>query len=101
LINSRNMGGRKMSETCKTCRKEFDSGIWRSPQFADEKVLLFCSNKCKNEYIKRKLERIKSGYPNYYKKIIKFKKETGISDFDLGKGKNETGKQCIIKWGSD
>ena len=60
-----------MSESCKTCRKEFDSGIWISPQFKDEKVLLFCSDKCKNEYIKMKLNRIKMKYPKYYDKLIK------------------------------
>lgn len=35
----------KMTETCKTCKKEYVSGIWMSPQFVDEKVLLFCSLK--------------------------------------------------------
>ena len=59
-----------MSETCKTCRKEFDSGIWMSSQFKDEKVLLFCSDKCKMKYTEMKLQRIKGNYPNYYK-IIK------------------------------
>ncbi len=59
-----------MSELCKTCHKKFDSGIWMSPQFADEKVLLFCNEKCKKEYIKMKLERIKVSYPKYYNKII-------------------------------
>lgn len=59
-----------MGEICKTCRKEFDSGIWMSPQFKDEKVLLFCSDKCKKKYIKKKLERIKVEYPNYYKKLV-------------------------------
>ena len=29
----------KMTETCKTCRKKFDSGICIAPQFADEGVL--------------------------------------------------------------
>src|SRR3989344_6892922 len=62
---------RKMSETCKTCKKEFDSGIWLAPQFADEKVLLFCSEKCKNEYLGMKLQRIKGNYPKYYDKIKK------------------------------
>lgn len=62
---------RKMREICKTCRKEFGFGIWISPQFKDERVLLFCSDKCKNEYIKMKLERIKANYPNYYDKITK------------------------------
>ena len=64
-----------MAEKCKTCKKEFNSGIWVSPQFRDEKVLLFCSNKCKNNYIRSKLERIKWNYPNYYKKIMKSLKE--------------------------
>lgn len=58
-----------MSETCKTCKKEFDSGIWISRQFKEEKILLFCSEECKNEYIKMKLERIKVNYPKYYNKI--------------------------------
>lgn len=65
-----------MSETCKTCKKDFDSGIWLAPQFADEKVLLFCSEKCKKEYLKMKLERIKSGYPKYYEKLSKSSKKT-------------------------
>lgn len=59
-----------MSEVCKTCRKRFNSGIWMSPQFNDEKVLLFCSEKCKKKYIKMKLRRIKWNYPEYYKKIM-------------------------------
>ena len=64
-----------MSETCKNCRKEFDYGIWLCPQFASEKVLLFCSEKCKNKYLKMKLERIKVNYPNFYEKIMKSSKE--------------------------
>ena len=60
-----------MTETCKTCKKEFSSGIWMSPQFIDEKVLLFCSDKCKIGYIQTKLKRIKVNYPNYYDKIMK------------------------------
>ena len=60
-----------MSEKCKTCRKEFDFGIWMSPQFIDERVLLFCSEKCKIEQIKMRLRRIKGNYPSYYKKIMK------------------------------
>lgn len=59
-----------MTEKCKNCEKEFDSGIWIAPQFPDEKVLLFCSEKCKKKYLKIKLERIKIEYPNYYEKII-------------------------------
>ena len=58
-----------MGETCKTCRKEFDSGIWISPQFNDEKVLLFCSDKCKREYIEMKLRRIKVKDPKIHTKI--------------------------------
>ena len=60
---------RKMSEICKTCRNKFDSGIWISPQFKDEKVLLFCSEKCKDKYLKMKLERIKVDYHQYYDRI--------------------------------
>jgi len=58
-----------MTETCKTCKNEFDSGIWMSSQFKDEKVFLFCSEKCKNEHIEMKLRRIKVNYPKYYEKI--------------------------------
>lgn len=61
----------EMTETCKTCKEEFNSGIWLAPQFKDEKVLLFCSDKCKNEYIRSKLERIKVDYPKYYNKLLK------------------------------
>ncbi|MBI2451620.1 hypothetical protein HYV50_00915 [Candidatus Pacearchaeota archaeon] len=64
----------KMSEICKTCKKKFDSGIWIASQFRDEKVLLFCSDKCKNEYLKMKLNRIKTEYSKYYDKIIKSSK---------------------------
>ncbi len=57
-----------MSETCKTCKEKFNSGIWLLPQFRDEKVLLFCSEKCKGKYLKMKINRIKISYPKYYKK---------------------------------
>jgi len=57
--------------SCKNCKNKFDSGIWISPQFKDEKVLLFCSNKCKSEYIQMKLRRIKEEYPKYYDKLAK------------------------------
>ena len=60
-----------ISEVCKNCRRKFDSGIWLASQFKDEKVLLFCSDKCKKRYIKNKLERIKVEYPEYYEKIRK------------------------------
>lgn len=70
-----------ISQKCKTCRKEFDSGIWIAPQFSDEKVLLFCSEKCKKEYLKGKLERIKVEYPNYYNKLKKSKKKTFLMMF--------------------
>lgn len=65
-----------MSETCKTCKKEFSSGIWLSPQFPDEKVLLFCSEACKMEYINMKLRRIKEEYPKYYDNVIKLMKSS-------------------------
>ena len=70
-----------MGEICKTCRKEFNSGIWLSPQFKDEKVLLFCSEKCKKNYIKMKLEHIKANYPDYYKRLIK--KEAKTNGFKI------------------
>jgi len=76
-----------MSEKCKACHKEFDSGIWISPQFKDERALLFCSDKCKKRYIKMKLERIKWNYPDYYKKLMSSLK-TGKQDKMLG-GKND------------
>src|SRR3989344_6059169 len=66
-----------MTETCKFCKQELNSGIWLSPQFTDEKVLLFCSEKCKEEYLKKKLERIKIEYPNYYEKIKKATENEG------------------------
>jgi len=60
-----------MSETCKNCRRKFDFGIWITPQFIDEKVLLFCSDECKINCINKKLNKIKMEYPKYYNKIIK------------------------------
>lgn len=65
-----------MSEICKTCKKKFDSGIWIAPQFADEKVLLFCSNKCKKKYLEKKLNRIKTEYPKYHEKLKKSSKKS-------------------------
>jgi ribosomal protein L24E len=62
-----------MGDKCKTCKKEFNKGIWLSPQFKDEKVLLFCSEKCKKKYLKRKLQKIKIEYPSYYNKLISSK----------------------------
>lgn len=66
---------KKMSETCKTCKEKFDFGIWIAPQFKEEGVLLFCSEKCKAEYLKMKLRRIKDEYPAYYSKIVKSAKK--------------------------
>jgi len=63
-----------MSETCKTCRKKFDSGIWLASEFKEEKVFLFCSDKCKKKYLKVKLRRIKTEYPKYYERLMKSKK---------------------------
>lgn len=65
-----------MSETCKTCKKEFTFGIWLSPQSPDEKVLLFCSEVCKKKYIEMKLRRIKEEYPKYYDKVINLVKSS-------------------------
>jgi len=78
-----------MSEKCKNCRREFNSGIWISPQFADEKVLLFCSEKCKKEYLKMKLERIKVNYPKFHEKIMQTSKNWKEGVFWKGKDKNE------------
>jgi ribosomal protein L24E len=75
----------KMSEICKTCREEFNSGIWVSPQLRDERLLLFCSNKCKERYIKMKLKRIKINYPNYYNKIINSSKDGKDNPFWIKK----------------
>ena len=77
-----------MGETCKSCGKEFKSGIWLSPQFADEKVLLFCSEKCKKEYLKLKLGRIKTEYPKYYEKLKKSMKETFFDEVLNEKNEN-------------
>lgn len=76
-----------MSEKCKTCKKEADCGIWMAPQFRDEKVLLFCCEKCRQNYIKSKLNKIKSNYPKYYKKLIKQpQKKQGFYDFEVKGG---------------
>jgi len=75
-----------MSETCKTCKKKFNCGIWLSPQFKDEKVLLFCSEKCKKKYLKMKLNRIKVSYPKYYEKLMRLKNK-GTKFEDIFKGK--------------
>jgi len=69
-----------MAETCKTCKNKFESGVFLSPQFSDEKVLLFCSDKCQDKYIKAKLERIKVSYPKYYYKLIKLSKSKENKD---------------------
>lgn len=58
-----------MKENCKTCKRECSEGIWLSPQFKNEKVLLFCGKECKKKYLLAKLERIKVNYPDYYKKV--------------------------------
>ena len=58
-----------MSEICKNCHNGFDLGIWMSPKFKDEKVLLFCSDKCKRKYLKMRLRGIKSNYLRYYEKL--------------------------------
>ena len=82
-----------MTEKCKTCHKEFNSGIWMSGQFINEKVLLFCSDKCKKRYIKKKLNRIKVGYPKYYEKLIKQpQKKEGFYDFEIKNTENKGDK---------
>jgi len=56
-------------ERCKNCGEEFDSGIWVGSQFANEKVYLFCSDKCRIEFLKCKLEKIRLEYPSFYDKL--------------------------------
>ena len=73
-----------MSEKCKTCREEFNSGIWLASQFADEKVLLFCSEECKKKYLERKLKKIKVEYPKYYDKLVKDKGMLKEELYELG-----------------
>jgi len=93
-----------MSEKCKTCKEEFDSGIWLSPQFKDEKVLLFCSEKCREEYIKMKLRRLKWNYPKYYEKVMgnirrnKFEKDVwqGWGFGGFGKNKEMEGEEKVV-----
>lgn len=68
-------------ETCKNCKNTFESGIWMSSQFKYEKVLLFCTEKCKNEYVQMKLRRIKEEYPKYYEKLAKNGEEKIIENF--------------------
>lgn len=62
-----------MGERCKECKKEIEKGIWLSPEFIEENILLFCSEKCKANYLKNKLRGIKEEYPNHYEKIKKRK----------------------------
>ena len=44
-----------------------------------------------------KLERIKVNYPSYYDKVIKYKKENGVYDFNLGKGKKWADMESVCK----
>ena len=62
-------------EKCIFCRKECSAGIWRSPQYKSEKVLLSCSADCRDKYLLMKMERIKVNYPKFYDKLIKSKKQ--------------------------
>jgi len=59
---------------CKNCQNEASSGIWVESQFKGNSPLLFCSEKCKKEFVKMKLERIKVNYPRYYEKVMKVNK---------------------------
>lgn len=58
-------------ERCKFCGEDISQGIWISSQFANEKVYLFCSDKCMKEFLIKKLEKIRVEYPGYYKKLKK------------------------------
>ena len=72
-----------MGEKCKQCRERFNSGIWLTPDFENEKNLLFCSEKCRNAYIKGKLERIKVNYHGYYEKLLRKKGKNTIFSWIL------------------
>lgn len=69
-----------LSEKCKNCEEMHSSGVWISPEFAGNKVLLFCSQECKKEYLRRKLHGIKNQYPKYYEKIKKNKVKSIYSE---------------------
>lgn len=60
-----------MTEKCKNCKKEIESGIFESSQFKEQRTYLFCSEKCRDEFVKMKLERIKVNYPRYYDEVTK------------------------------
>ena len=62
-------------EKCKSCHKDRSSGIWLSPQYKSEKVLLFCSSDCRDKYLSMKMDRIKVNYPKFYDKLMKSKKQ--------------------------
>ncbi len=53
----------------------------RGFHFRHENVLLFCSEECKEEYLRKKIERIKVSYPKYYGKLMKDGKEKVIENF--------------------
>lgn len=59
---------------CGNCKNNVNSGIWMNSQFRDCPVWYFCSKKCKNEFVKKKISRIKTNYPKYYEKVMKAKK---------------------------
>jgi len=64
-----------------------------SPQFRDERVLLFCSEKCKDEYIEGKLKRIKSNYPEYYDEIKKNPKKNPFESHLMKMGDKKEGRR--------
>jgi len=71
-----------MSKACRNCKKEISSGIWIESKFKDTPIYIFCSEKCKEEYSKSKLTRIKTEYPKYHEKIMKLSEK---KDFNLDK----------------
>lgn len=56
---------------CLECKNKKSSGIWIESKFKESPILIFCSEKCKKYYLKRKIDKIKTGYPKYYEKIKK------------------------------
>ena len=69
---------------CKTCKKRVNSGILVESQFKENPLLTFCSEKCKKQYIEKKLNRIKWKYPKFYDKIFEnLEKKKQLENIDI------------------
>jgi len=60
---------------CKNCKINALSGIWVESQFKGNSPLLFCSEECKKDFVRMRLNRIKVEYPKYYEKVMKLNKK--------------------------